>query len=74
MKTEHRYRWRVIDRGRPWVTRVAMTEAEVRRDYPECQPEALPETLQVVEVPETAEEMLRQAEATPNPYGPSSAR
>jgi len=69
MKTEYRYRWRVIDRGRPVVT-LHLTEHEVRRDYPECKPEPLRDTLQVQHVPETAEEILAAIAAQRSPYPP----
>ena len=51
MKTEHRYHWRVTDRGRRRVITFALTEAQIRRDYPEGDPEPLLETLQVEQVP-----------------------
>jgi hypothetical protein len=70
MKTERRYRWRVIDRGKLRVTRGHLTEEQVRRDYPECVPEPLLETEQAHEVPETAEEILAAVMRTPSPYGP----
>ena len=74
MKTEHRYLWRVIDRGKPHVIKFRLTEAQMRRDYPECEPEPLLETLQVHEVPETAEESLAAMDRTPSPYGPGGSK
>jgi hypothetical protein len=72
VKIEHRYRWRVIDRGRLWVTG-HLTEAQVRRDYPECTPEPLADTLQVHQLPETAEEILDAIRHRPSEYGPGGA-
>lgn len=57
-KTAHRYLWRVIDRGRPCVTKSYVTEEQVMHDYPECTPIPLLETLQVHQVPHTAEEIV----------------
>jgi hypothetical protein len=70
MKTEHRYLWRVIDRGKPRVTTAYLTEQQVMRDYPECAPKPLLETLQVHQVPETAEEIIAAIESRPSEYGP----
>ena len=74
VKTEHRYRWRVIDRGRPWVTGAHLTEAQVRRDYTECAPEPLLDTLQVHQAPETADEILDAIRRRPSEYGLGGAR
>jgi len=60
VRSENTYRWRVTDRAKPSVTKAHLTEAEVRRDYPECEPVCIEETLLVREVPETAEESLAQ--------------
>ena len=68
MKTEHRYLWRVIDRGKSRVTKFYLTEEQVMRDYPECTPQPLPETLQVHNVPETAEEILEAIRLRPSEY------
>ena len=70
MKTEHRYLWRVIDRGKARVTKYYLTEEQVMLDYPECTPIPLQETLQVHKVPETAEEILEAIRLRPRDYGP----
>jgi hypothetical protein len=46
-----------------------LTEAQVRRDYPECTPEPLADTLQVHQVPETADEILDAIRRRPSEYG-----
>lgn len=74
MKTERTYLWRVIDRGKPRVTSNHFTEEQVRRDYPECTPEPLLDTLVEEQVPETAEEMLRRSETIQLQYGASTGR
>jgi hypothetical protein len=56
--TEHTYRWRVIDRGKPRVTLAHLAEAQVRRDYPECEPEPLLDTLRPLQVPSTDRVMI----------------
>ena len=45
-----------------------LTEAQVMRDYPECTPIPLLETLQVHQVPETAEEILEAIRLRPSEY------
>ena len=70
MKEVKTYRWHVIDRGRPKITPTNLSEQQVRRDYPECTPEPVPDTLHIVMQPETAEEMAEQFRRTPSPYGP----
>jgi hypothetical protein len=47
VKTERRYLWRVIDRGNSRVTKYYLTQEQVMRDYPECTPIPLLETLHV---------------------------
>ena len=66
---EHRYHWRVTDRGRRRVITFPLTEAQSWRDYPEGNPEPVLETLQVHEVPETAEEAIEAFMRRPTPYG-----
>ncbi len=70
MKTERRYLWRVIDRGNSRVTKYYLTQEQVMRDYPECTPIPLLETLHVHRVPETAEEILEAIRLRPSEYGP----
>ena len=70
MKREHRYLWRVMDRGKARVTRLHLTDEQVKRDYFDCTPEPLLETLQVVEVAETEEEILAAIMRRPSEYGP----
>lgn len=73
MKETKTYRWHVIERGRPRITPTHLSEEQVRRDYPECVPEPVPDSLHILMQPDTAEEMLDAAARTPNPYGPSNA-
>lgn len=68
MRTEHRYLWRVVDRGKSRVTKFYLTEEQVMRDYPECTPTRLLETLQVQKVPETAEEIVEAIRVRPSAY------
>jgi len=68
VKTEHRYLWRVIDRGKSRVTKTYMTEEQVTREFTECTPRPLPETLHVHKVPETAEEILEAIRLRPIQY------
>ena len=70
MKTERRYLWRVLDRGKVRVTTTYLTEEQVTRDYPECAPKPLLYTLQEHQVPETAEEILDAIRRRPSEYGP----
>ena len=57
MKTERRYLWRVIDRGKSHVTKFYLTEEPVMRDYPECAPPATAgNTPGAQRAPRTAEE------------------
>jgi hypothetical protein len=72
MRTERRYRWRVVDRGKLVITRAYLTEGEVMRDYPQRVPEPLLETEQVLEVPVTEAEILAAIDRIPSQYGPSS--
>jgi len=65
MKHENTYCWSVIDRGKRRPTLAHLTEAEVRRDYPEGEPQPIQGTLVVREVPETAEEVLALWQRTP---------
>ena len=60
MRTEHTYRWSVIVGGKPRTTLAYLTQAEVWRDYPEGQPQRIDGTLQMRDVPESAEEALAQ--------------
>ena len=69
MKTERRYLWRVIDRGKSRVTKFYLTEEQVMRDYPECAPKPLLETLQVHQAPERAEEILEAIRLRPAQSG-----
>jgi hypothetical protein len=58
MKHEYLYRWRITVDG-PADTLEHYTFEDFRRDYPECTPEPLPDTLQVLHVPESAEEVIQ---------------
>jgi hypothetical protein len=74
MKIERTYRWRVTNRrGKSHVTFGHLTEAQVRRDYPECEFEAQPDTLIEEKVPETDAEMTQRWVEGKSPYGPSSS-
>ncbi len=57
MKHEYLYRWR-LKGDAPAETFTHCTFEDVRRDFPECTPEPLPETLQVYKLPESAEEVI----------------
>lgn len=65
VKTEHRYQWTVTIGGRRRVVKFLLTEAQIRRDYPNGHPEPVLETLQVELVPETTEEFLEAFKRTP---------
>jgi hypothetical protein len=69
MKYWHLYRWRLSGYG-PAETSKHCTFEEVRRDYLKCTPEPLPETLEVHELPETAEEVIEAFMRRPSQYGP----
>jgi len=55
----------VVDRGKRRPTLAHLTEAEVRRDYPEGDPQPVEGSLVVREVPETAEEALARWQKAP---------
>ena len=64
VKTEHRYQWTVTIGGRRRLVKFLLTEAQIRRDYPNGRPEPVLETLQVERVPESAEEFLEALKRT----------
>jgi hypothetical protein len=67
MKHAYLYRWRLNGDG-PAETSEHCTFEDVRRDYPKCIPEPLPETLQVQELPESAEEVIEAVIPRPSGY------
>jgi hypothetical protein len=69
MKHEYLYRWRLKGDG-PAETFQHCTFEDVRRDYPNCTPEPLPETLQVQKFPESAEEVIEAVMPRQSNYDP----
>ncbi len=70
MKTEHRYRWKVIERGKPRITD-HITEERVITDYPWCNAERVLDSLKIVEVPTTEAEMLAASDRIQLGHGPA---